>query len=124
LLASGYTGNGILEVADYNPSDASLISSFSYSGESTVFIDVTSFLNSHISQNDPFQFAGFLLAMEQTSAGPFVQFGSTDFGSIFPMLTIELAPVPLPAALPLFGTGLGILGFMGWRRRRKAAAAV
>lgn len=28
--------------------------------------------------------------------------------------------VPLPAALPLFGTGLGILGFLGWRRRRKA----
>jgi hypothetical protein len=30
------------------------------------------------------------------------------------------APVPLPAAFPLFGTGLGILGFLGWRRRRKA----
>jgi hypothetical protein len=27
------------------------------------------------------------------------------------------------AALPLFGTGLGILGFLGWRRRRKVAAA-
>lgn len=34
----------------------------------------------------------------------------------------EIPPVPLPAALPLFGTGLGILGFLGWRRRRKAAA--
>jgi len=32
--------------------------------------------------------------------------------------------VPLPAALPLFGTGLAILGFLGWRRRRKAEAAV
>ena len=36
----------------------------------------------------------------------------------------EVAPVPLPAALPLFGTGLGILGFLGWRRRRKMAQAV
>ncbi len=36
----------------------------------------------------------------------------------------EVQAVPLPAALPLFGTGLGILGFIGWRRRRKAAAAV
>jgi hypothetical protein len=27
--------------------------------------------------------------------------------------------VPLPPALPLFATGLGILGFIGWRRRRK-----
>jgi hypothetical protein len=27
--------------------------------------------------------------------------------------------VPLPAALPLFATGLGLLGAMGWRRKRK-----
>ncbi len=30
---------------------------------------------------------------------------------------------PLPAALPLFATGLGALGLFGWRRKRKAAAA-
>ncbi|MFK5977850.1 MAG: VPLPA-CTERM sorting domain-containing protein [Rhizobiaceae bacterium] len=29
--------------------------------------------------------------------------------------------VPVPAALPLFGTGLAALGFLGWRRKRKAA---
>jgi hypothetical protein len=29
-----------------------------------------------------------------------------------------LAPVPLPATLPLFATGLGALGLLGWRRRR------
>jgi hypothetical protein len=33
------------------------------------------------------------------------------------------APTPLPAALPLFASGLGALGFLGWRKRRKAAAA-
>ena len=27
---------------------------------------------------------------------------------------------PLPAALPLFATGLGVLGLLGWRRKRKA----
>ena len=32
----------------------------------------------------------------------------------------QLAPVPLPAALPLFATGLGVLGVLGWRRKRKA----
>jgi len=36
----------------------------------------------------------------------------------------RISPVPLPAAFPLFGTGLGILGFLGWRRRRKLAQAV
>ena len=35
-------------------------------------------------------------------------------------LTVE--PTPLPAALPLFATGLGVLGLLGWRRKRKAAA--
>ena len=29
---------------------------------------------------------------------------------------------PLPAALPLFATGLGALGLLGWRRKRKVAA--
>ena len=33
------------------------------------------------------------------------------------------AETPLPAALPLFATGLGALGLLGWRRKRKAAAA-
>jgi len=28
--------------------------------------------------------------------------------------------VPLPATLPLFATGLGALGLLGWRRKRKA----
>ena len=32
--------------------------------------------------------------------------------------------VPLPAALPLFGTALAGMGLLGWRRKRKAAAAV
>ena len=29
---------------------------------------------------------------------------------------------PTPAALPLFATGLGALGLLGWRRKRKLSA--
>jgi hypothetical protein len=31
-------------------------------------------------------------------------------------------PVPLPTALPLLATGIGALGLLGWRRKRKAQA--
>jgi hypothetical protein len=31
-------------------------------------------------------------------------------------------PTPLPAALPLFAAGVGALGLLGWRRKRKQAA--
>ena len=31
-----------------------------------------------------------------------------------------VATTPLPGALPLFATGLGALGIVGWRRKRKA----
>jgi hypothetical protein len=34
-----------------------------------------------------------------------------------------VSSVPLPATLPLFATGLGALGFAGWRKRKKAKAA-
>lgn len=37
---------------------------------------------------------------------------------------VAFAPTPLPAALPLFATGIGALGLLGWRRKRKGAPAL
>ena len=34
-----------------------------------------------------------------------------------------VAATPIPAALPLFASALGGIGFVGWRRRKNAAAA-
>jgi hypothetical protein len=39
-------------------------------------------------------------------------------------LAFTLSSTPLPAALPLFAGGLGALGLLGGRRKRKGAAAV
>jgi hypothetical protein len=35
-----------------------------------------------------------------------------------------LAATPLPTAIPLFGTGLVVMGLFGWRRKRKDAVAI
>jgi len=35
-----------------------------------------------------------------------------------------ITPTPLPAALPLFATGLAVTSLLGWRKKRKAAAAL
>jgi hypothetical protein len=32
----------------------------------------------------------------------------------------EIIATPLPAAFPLFATGLGALGLLGWRRKRRS----
>lgn len=41
---------------------------------------------------------------------------------IFAPVVPVFSDVPLPAALPLFASGLGVLGFLEWRRKRKLAA--
>lgn len=47
--------------------------------------------------------------------------GATDAVASFDNLSITVNQTPLPGALPLFATGLGALGLLGWRRKRKAA---
>ena len=49
-------------------------------------------------------------------------------GGLFGIDDLQISPTapadtPLPGALPLFATGLGALGLLGWRRKRKAKAA-
>jgi hypothetical protein len=39
------------------------------------------------------------------------------------IITADLTDTPLPSALPLFATGLGGLGLLSWRRKRKAQAS-
>jgi len=50
------------------------------------------------------------------------EIGATD-GNTQLILTIPTSATPLPGALPLFASGLGALGLLGWRRKRKATLA-
>lgn len=45
-----------------------------------------------------------------------------DFPSFTDIPGVTSVATPVPAALPLFASGLGLLGFAGWRKRRKVAA--
>jgi len=50
----------------------------------------------------------------------------TSVGSLFITSTgngtfTAVVPTPIPGALPLFAAGLGLLGLLAWRRKRKAA---
>jgi ribosomal protein L31 len=53
--------------------------------------------------------------------GQIVGFYTAANGSTFGFET-QVSAVPLPAALPLFASGLVGLGLLGWRRKRKAKA--
>jgi hypothetical protein len=52
--------------------------------------------------------------------------GPSGFVESYALAGSSLAPsaTPLPAAIPLFATGLGVMGLLGWRRKRKNAAPI
>ena len=66
--------------------------------------------------------------LEQATAinnlGQIVGIGSYNEESTHAILLTPVAETPLPAALPLFATGLGAMGLLGWRWKRRAAALV
>jgi hypothetical protein len=67
---------------------------------------------------------------DSLSASTIGQVGGEDFVKLYSAAPNELirgvafAPTPLPAALPLFAAGAGLLGLLGWRRRKRAVMAV
>ncbi|MCP4617488.1 MAG: hypothetical protein GY844_13770 [Bradyrhizobium sp.] len=54
----------------------------------------------------------------------FIQVGANQNIANWSVSEVPVAPTPLPAALPLFVSGLGALGLLGWRRKRNVQSAV
>ena len=55
-------------------------------------------------------------------SGPIVAFDAPVIVGEWDITIREATATPLPAALPLFASGLGALSLLGWRRKRKQAA--
>jgi hypothetical protein len=62
----------------------------------------------------------FVIGGRDTNGGAEFAFGTSDGDSnTHLVITTANATTPLPAALPLFASGLGALSLLGWRRKRK-----
>ncbi len=61
----------------------------------------------------------------QLRTGSLFGFGALGHDDDFKIasISVHVSAVPLPAGLPLYGAGLALLGFVGWRRKQKMAAA-
>jgi hypothetical protein len=68
--------------------------------------------------NNPPSFSAYVYDHSCAVGDPYCDVGGAEqaFNYAFRVET------PLPAALPLFATGLGALGLLGWRRKRKTQA--
>jgi hypothetical protein len=76
-------------------------------------------INSHLSSSttDP-------IGMITVTLDAGAHFENLNLNGSSAFLSVAPATTPLPAALPLFATGLGAMGLLGWRRKRKNAAAI
>lgn len=126
-LDSGYVtdGIGIVDGGSTTITFSSLMNHFGVEFPGAVTIQL--FLNGGILSSTAFGGAGAGFFGGVLEAGGFDKvvlfdhflspgfYDNIHFGS-------TVAPVPIPAALPLFAAGLGAMGVFGWRRKRKAAA--
>ena len=112
-----HVGDGVLSLGDF--SAGTLSASFSYSGETSVELDVTSFLLDLRASGDPL--AGFTFRAADASFiplnGPFIAFGSLDFE---PAAVLQVRTVPLPSALWSGLSALGVLWSLNQFHRARA----
>ena len=83
-----------------------------------LFGSFSTFVNLSIDRDEPSEDVGGVFQSIDTGSGPYEQTGG-DFGQL-DYAPMSVSATPLPAALPLFATGLGAMGLFCWRRKRKA----
>jgi hypothetical protein len=76
-----------------------------------------------VSGTNAYVISGNVLYDYNTPNGALDQASSLSVG-IGALAVSAPAETPLPATVPLFATGLGAIGLLGWRRRRKSVADI
>lgn len=108
-----YVGDGLLLLNDFNA--GSLFTSFAYSGEPVVTLDVTSFIETLYTSGDDYAGFNFQFAVPSTIPmnGPYVVFSSLEHP---PAAYLTITTIPAPGAVVLTSIGVGLIG---WVRRRR-----
>lgn len=102
----GYAGNGTIEAADAMVGDL-LAADLNGTESIPIIFDVTSFILDPDIQAAGF--AGFMARYPDEMSGSTLQKQL----NTPPWLVVEYTAVPIPAAVWLFGSGLGLLGWIG-----------
>ena len=108
-----------LSVGTYSATYLTTFTLANFTTDLTGTLTVSSFNDSSGSNQDIFG-TGPSVVLTSAIVQDF-NFGSAFFGpNVSDFNAWTVTAVPLPAALPLMGTGLAVLGFLGWRRRKAA----
>jgi hypothetical protein len=95
--------NGVLQDSESLPGDGS-------NGRASP--DTFNLLSVLLAAGDTVELRMFRTDLVNTSTGDYVGMDLT--------VDLNASAVPLPPAMALFATGLGVMGLLGWRRRRNA----
>ncbi len=117
------------DLTGFNPNSASISGSYAVDNEIEIILNGTTILgpgSGSFGSLQAFAISSSFVAGPNTLVFRVLNLSGTSgnpMGLLVTGLTSDVSAVPLPAALPLYGTGLAIMGFIGWRRKRKVATA-